>query len=131
MYAPEVYEKAKEILEEMIRNGDFILDDRQYYYIYELNPGDPCPTDNSMDLYVSFSLKKENPSVPVEENLDCDVTVEQWNRDTYDDRTVFYGEDGNEIALDPGRTIIVQLPSFSADFNDKLTRNNVCVLKYE
>ena len=54
-----------------------------------------------------------------------------WNRDNYDDRTVFYGEDGNEIALDPGRTIIVQLPSFSADFNDKLTRNNVCVLKYE
>lgn len=54
-----------------------------------------------------------------------------WNRDSYDERTVFYGADGQEIALNPGRTIIVQLPSFSASFGDALTRNDVCVLKYE
>ena len=30
-----------------------------------------------------------------------------WNRNTYDDRTVFYGEDGEEISLQPGRTFIV------------------------
>ena len=54
-----------------------------------------------------------------------------WNRDSLDDRTVFYGEDGQEIALNPGRTIIVQLPSFSASFNADLTRNDKCVLKYE
>ena len=30
-----------------------------------------------------------------------------WKRDTYEDRTVFYGEDGEEIALQPGRTYIV------------------------
>ena len=54
-----------------------------------------------------------------------------WNRDDLDDRTVFYGEDGQEIALNPGRTIIVQLPSFSASFNADLTRNDKCVLKYE
>jgi len=32
-----------------------------------------------------------------------------WNREKYDDRTVFYGEDGQEIALQPGRTMIVMM----------------------
>ncbi|MBQ7584281.1 MAG: DUF1015 domain-containing protein [Lachnospiraceae bacterium] len=36
MYAPEVYEKAAEIFERMISDGDFIMDDRELYYIYEL-----------------------------------------------------------------------------------------------
>ena len=40
-------------------------------------------------------------------------------------------QDGQEIALNPGRTIIVQLPSFSASFNAELSRNGKCVLKYE
>ena len=30
-----------------------------------------------------------------------------WNRDTYDDRTVFYGENGEEISLQRGRTMII------------------------
>lgn len=29
-----------------------------------------------------------------------------WKRETYEDRTVFYGEDGQEIALQPGSTYI-------------------------
>ena len=32
-----------------------------------------------------------------------------WKRDTIEDRTVFYGEDGEEIALQPGRTIIIMM----------------------
>ncbi len=36
MYAPEVYEKAKAILDEMISRGDFIKDEKSFYYIYEL-----------------------------------------------------------------------------------------------
>ena len=36
MYAPEVYDKAKEILYRMIAEGDFIEDDKSCYYIYEL-----------------------------------------------------------------------------------------------
>lgn len=36
MYAPEVYEKAREIFDRMIKDGDFVTDDRDYYYIYEL-----------------------------------------------------------------------------------------------
>ena len=36
MYAPEVYEKAKAIFDEMLSNGDFIQDEKSFYYIYEL-----------------------------------------------------------------------------------------------
>ena len=36
MYAPEVYEKAKDMLNEMIRNGLFIEERREAYYVYEL-----------------------------------------------------------------------------------------------
>ncbi|MBO5550547.1 MAG: DUF1015 domain-containing protein [Lachnospiraceae bacterium] len=36
MYAPEVYEKARELLESMIENGDFREDEKSCYYIYEL-----------------------------------------------------------------------------------------------
>ncbi len=30
-----------------------------------------------------------------------------WSREKYDDRTVFYGPDGEEITLQPGRTMII------------------------
>ena len=30
-----------------------------------------------------------------------------WERPDYDSRTVFYGEDGNEIELQRGRTLII------------------------
>ena len=36
MYAPEVYAKAKEIFDRMLSDGDFITDDEENYYIYEL-----------------------------------------------------------------------------------------------
>lgn len=60
----------------------------RYYYFYQINPGDRYAVDNSMEFYVSFTQKTEHPSVPTEENLDCDITVEQWNRNTYDGQYV-------------------------------------------
>ena len=33
-----------------------------------------------------------------------------WERKDYNDRTVFYGEDGNEISLQRGKTLIIQMP---------------------
>ncbi|MCR5774882.1 MAG: DUF1015 family protein [Lachnospiraceae bacterium] len=36
MYAPEVYEKAREIFDKMLADGDFVQDDSSCYYIYEL-----------------------------------------------------------------------------------------------
>ncbi len=36
MYAPEVYEKARDMLEDMLREGLFIEEERDAYYVYEL-----------------------------------------------------------------------------------------------
>ena len=36
MYSPEVYEKAKEMLSQMIEEGLFIQEDKPVYYVYEL-----------------------------------------------------------------------------------------------
>ena len=36
MYAPEVYEKAREMLREMIERGEFVTEDAPAYYVYEL-----------------------------------------------------------------------------------------------
>lgn len=36
MYAPEVYEKAASMLQEMIERGDFVTEDVPAYYVYEL-----------------------------------------------------------------------------------------------
>lgn len=36
MYAPEVYEKAREMLDQMIQDGLFIQEQKRAYYVYEL-----------------------------------------------------------------------------------------------
>lgn len=36
IYAPEVYKKAKELLDEAILNGTYLTEEKEYYYIYEL-----------------------------------------------------------------------------------------------
>lgn len=36
MYAPEVYEKARDMLNDMLRDGLLIEEDREAYYVYEL-----------------------------------------------------------------------------------------------
>lgn len=36
MYAPQVYEKARDLLEGMIRDGSFVREKKRAYYVYEL-----------------------------------------------------------------------------------------------
>ena len=49
-----------------------------------------------------------------------------WKRDTYDDRTVFYGEDGQEISMQRGRTLIVIM-----DYNTTYKGENIREVSYE
>ncbi|MBR0085327.1 MAG: DUF1015 family protein, partial [Lachnospiraceae bacterium] len=35
-YAPEVYEKASELLQNMIKDGTFVIEEKACYYLYEL-----------------------------------------------------------------------------------------------
>ena len=58
----------------------------QYYYYYKVNPDDANPilTSKKFDIRVDCVINYE----PDESNPDCNITVEQWNRETYDGRYV-------------------------------------------
>ena len=62
MYADEVYQKAHDILWEMVANGDFVTDEKQCYYIYELTMDgrvqDGLVACASIDDYVEGKIKK-------------------------------------------------------------------------
>lgn len=61
-YAPEVYEKAKEMLEEMIADGTFVMEEKPCYYIYELIMDGRSQTGivacSSVDDYQNQLIKK-------------------------------------------------------------------------
>ncbi len=62
MYAPEVYDKAKEELWKRIENGDFVQDEEKCYYIYELTMDGRSQTGivalSSIDEYLDGTIKK-------------------------------------------------------------------------
>lgn len=61
-YDPRVYEKAKELLNEMIEQGDFVVDNEECYYIYELVMDGRSQTGivacASIDDYLNNVIKK-------------------------------------------------------------------------
>jgi uncharacterized protein (DUF1015 family) len=62
MYAPEVYEKAKELLDTEIRDGIFLQDEKACYYLYELTMNGRAQTGivacASIDDYIDGVIKK-------------------------------------------------------------------------
>ena len=62
IYAPEVYQKAKELLWGMGENGDFVQDDKPCYYLYELTMNGRSQTGivacASIDDYLNGMIKK-------------------------------------------------------------------------
>lgn len=62
IYAPEVYQKAKELLWGMVENGDFLQDDKPCYYLYELTMNGRSQTGivacASIDDYLNGMIKK-------------------------------------------------------------------------
>ncbi len=71
MYAPEVYAKANEIFEGMIKDGSFIQDDRECYYIYELTMDGRTQTGItavcSCDDYEDQVIKKHENTLAAKE----------------------------------------------------------------
>ncbi|MDD3240682.1 MAG: DUF1015 domain-containing protein, partial [Lachnospira sp.] len=61
-YAPEVYQKAKELLDRAIADGTYISDEEQSYYIYELTMDGRVQTGlvacASIDDYQNNVIKK-------------------------------------------------------------------------
>lgn len=62
MYADEVYQRAHDILWEMVANGDFVTEDKECYYIYELTMNgrvqDGLVACASIDDYANNVIKK-------------------------------------------------------------------------
>ncbi len=73
MYAPEVYQKAHDLLWKMVEKGDFITEDKPCYYLYELTMDGRSQTGvvacASIDDYESGVIKKhENTRAEKEED---------------------------------------------------------------
>ena len=62
MYAPEVYQKAHDMLEEWIKRGSFVQDQQKCYYLYELTMDGRTQTGiaacASIDDYANQVIKK-------------------------------------------------------------------------
>ena len=62
MYADDVYQKAHDILWEMVTNGDFVTEEKKCYYIYELTMNgrvqDGLVACASIDDYANNVIKK-------------------------------------------------------------------------
>ena len=62
MYAPEVYQKAHDMLEEWIKRGSFVQDQQKCYYLYELMMDGRSQTGlvacASIDDYLNGVIKK-------------------------------------------------------------------------
>lgn len=75
-YAPEVYQKAKELLEGMVADGTFVTDTDQAYYVYELTMDGRSQTGivacSSIDDYMNNVIKKH-------ENTRADKEVDRIN----------------------------------------------------
>ena len=76
----------------------------KYYYYYKINPSDSKPIDNSMYFYVGVNRKTET-APPTEGNLDCNITVEQWNRDTYDGNYVAASNQSAVFSVPAGKVL--------------------------
>ena len=73
MYADCVYQKAKELLQERIREGVFVQDEKPCYYVYELTMDGRSQTGivgcASVDEYLNHTIKKHE-NTRAEKELD-------------------------------------------------------------
>ena len=62
MYAPEVYAHAKDLFEQWVKDGNYVEDQNETYYLYELTMNDHSQTGivacSSVDDYVNGVIKK-------------------------------------------------------------------------
>lgn len=85
MYAPCVYEKAKELLDNMIANGEYIKDNKEFYYIYALTMDGRTQTGivacASIDDYENGVIKKHE-NTREDKELDRIAHVDTCNAQT-------------------------------------------------
>ena len=79
-YDAKVYTKAKELLQEMINQGNFLVDEKECYYVYELVMDGRLQTGivacASIDDYLNNVIKKhENTREDKEQDRICHVDI--------------------------------------------------------
>ena len=84
-YAPCVYQKAKELLDEMIKKGEYVCDDQDMYYIYELIMDGRKQTGivacASVDDYINGTIKKHE-NTRADKEVDRITHVDTCNAQT-------------------------------------------------
>lgn len=85
MYAPEVYQKAHDLLWSMIEKGEFVQEDKPVYYLYELTMNGRVQTGIAacagVDDYCNHVIKKHE-NTRAEKELDRIKHVEACNAQT-------------------------------------------------
>ena len=123
-YAPQVYQKAKELLEKAIADGTFITDTDRCYYIYELTMDGRSQTGivacASIDDYQNNVIKKH-------ENTRADKELDRITHvDTCSDQTgpIFLAYRANQV-IDKEVDRVKQSPSIYNFVSDDGIRHQV------
>ena len=127
------WHSAKEFTELVPSNVKITKEDDWYRISCDRTQGDPITFSNVIVQFIDMEWPGSEQPYPIltgTGNADYFMGGKHisgvWQRDTYDDRTVFYGPDGQEISLQRGRTLIVQM-----DYKTTVNGVNVRELKYE
>jgi uncharacterized protein (DUF1015 family) len=120
MYAPEVYQKAHDLLWDEIEQGIFVCEDRPCYYLYELTMDGRAQTGivacASMDDYLDGTIRKhENTRAEKEEDRIRHV-------DACDAQTgpIFLAYRANPVIRDIILTVKQQEPEFDFISEDRI-----------
>ncbi len=117
-YAPEVYLKAKEILESMIADGTFITDSDRCYYIYQLSMDGRKQTGivacASIDDYLNNIIKKHE-NTREEKEKDRIRHIETLNAQT---GPVFLAYRSQKPINDVVKRIMMETPIYNFNADD-------------
>lgn len=122
-YAPCVYAKAKELLDNMIDDGSFIQDEKPLYYLYELIMDGRSQTGivacASIDDYINGVIKKHE-NTRADKELDRITHVDTCNAQT---GPIFLAYRADEIIDNLVRRIKQSEPEYSFISEDGIAHN--------
>ena len=121
MYAPCIYKKGRELLDEMINDGRYIKDDSESYYIYQLTmngrPQNGIGACASIDDYINGVIKKHE-NTREEKELDRIRHVDTLNAQT---GPIFLAYRHNETIADVVAKVEESSPLYDFTSDDGIT----------
>lgn len=127
MYAPEVYQKAHDLLQERIRKGVFVREERAAYYLYELTMNGRSQTGlvacASIDDYVNNVIKKHE-NTRAEKEADRIRHVDACSAQT---GPIFLAYRRNEQIQKVTAQVKKNAPMFAFTSEDGITHRGWCV----